>query len=66
LIPFIGDKISAYAYLFSDKNIGFWTYVFQSKLIYLYFLLFVLLYLKRDANAGIFSGVGAVFFPFLE
>ncbi|WP_165458293.1 EpsG family protein [Klebsiella quasipneumoniae] len=65
-IPFVGDKISAYAYLFSDKNIGFWTYVFQSKLIYLYFLLFVLLYLKRDANAGIFSGVGAVFFLFLS
>lgn len=65
-IPFIGDKIGAYGTLFLDKDVGFFEYILQSKLVYMYCFLFILLYIKRNASEDIFSGLSAVFFLFLS
>lgn len=64
-IPFIGSKIAAYARHSAEKDIGFWTYILGSRLVLIYFILYVYLFIFHKYDKSIYSGLGAVFVLFL-
>ncbi|WP_034458441.1 EpsG family protein [Buttiauxella noackiae] len=65
-IPFVGQKIVAYARFFEEKNVGFWEYILGSRLVFIYFFLYLLLFIIRKQERGIYSGVNSVFMLFLS
>ena len=65
-LPLIGPKVAAYARLSEEKDVGFWSYVLGSRLVFIYLFLYIFLFSVRKSERSIYSGVGAVFVLFLS
>lgn len=65
-LPLIGPKVVAYARLSDEKDVGFWSYVLSSRLVFIFMFLYVFLFLLRKQDRGIYSGIGSVYVLFLS
>lgn len=60
-IPFIGDKIYAYGMFLLDNDLGFWDYIFSSRVLLAYVLLFLFFFIKRNGDVKIYSVINSFF-----